>query len=409
MSLKGTGRYHENLIRRSGALGRALIVLLLTASAAGAAPWVLPSGLTLSDTARSYDGLTVYCVQGNDTIYVVNMKGEVVHEWTIGVLGAQLKPLPNGRVLVYTGERPQYKDIVTEYDWNGNLVWTFSMPQAYTEFHHDLVRLTNGNTLCLASRKIMLSKILPRKVIDDVLLEVSPEKKVVWKWSVLEHFNQLGLTKETLAYIKSHPKAVDLFHTNSLQVLPRNKWEATDSRFKAGNILVGMRNTNLIFILDRETGHVVWSMEETIGQHHASMIPEGMPGEGNILVFDNGGGVGFPPKYRYNSVVKEFDPQRKKLVWHYQATDTGRASDTFFSLVRCSAQRLPNGNTLIVESTFGRIFEVTQNKEVVWEYINPHYRWDVSKRFSNQIYRAYRVDATWPTGNVVSDGSGFAW
>jgi len=35
-------------------------------------------------------------------------------------------------------------------------------------------------------------------------------------------------------------------------------------------------------------------------------------------------------------------------------------------------QRLPNGNTLITESTQGRIFEVTPENEIVWEYYNPH-------------------------------------
>jgi len=61
------------------------------------------------------------------------------------------------------------------------------------------------------------------------------------------------------------------------------------------------------------------------------------------------------------------------------------------------AQRLPNGNTLITESSFGRFFEVTKQGEIVWEYVNPFF----GKPFfggppsseSNQVFRAIRYSA----------------
>ena len=34
------------------------------------------------------------------------------------------------------------------------------------------------------------------------------------------------------------------------------------------------------------------------------------------------------------------------------------------------AQRLPNGNTLITESDAGRVFEVTEGGDIVWEFVN---------------------------------------
>ena len=44
----------------------------------------------------------------------------------------------------------------------------------------------------------------------------------------------------------------------------------------------------------------------------------------------------------------------------------------FFSPFISGARRLPNGNTLITEGNSGRIFQVTSEGEVVWEYVNPH-------------------------------------
>jgi hypothetical protein len=81
---------------------------------------------------------------------------------------------------------------------------------------------------------------------------------------------------------------------------------------------------------------------------------------GHILLFDNG------VNRRYSRVM-ELDPLTEAIVWQYQ-TDPKR---NFFSDTRGSAQRLPNGNTLICESNKGRVFQVTEEGEIVWEWLNP--------------------------------------
>ena len=136
------------------------------------------------------------------------------------------------------------------------------------------------------------------------------------------------------------------------------------------------------------------------------MIPRGLPGEGNILVYDNGGWAGYgapnpaAPMGVKNATrdwsrVLEFDPVTLKLVWSYTPHDAGFVepldANRFYSPFISSAQRLPNGNTLITEGSDGRIFEVTPEHEVVWEFINPH----MDNRNMNMVYRAYRVPYEW--------------
>ena len=82
---------------------------------------------------------------------------------------------------------------------------------------------------------------------------------------------------------------------------------------------------------------------------------------GNILVFDNGRSV-----HAGESIVIEIEPTTKKVVWNYEA------GKEFFSEARGSVQRLPNGNTLISEDKNGRCFEVTPEKEIVWQYEESH-------------------------------------
>src|SRR5215472_18651883 len=63
----------------------------------------------------------------------------------------------------------------------------------------------------------------------------------------------------------------------------------------------------------------------------------------------------------------------------------------FYSPFVSSAQRLPHGITLITEGSDGRMFEVTRNHELVWEYISPYW----GKRGLNMVYRAYRAPYAW--------------
>lgn len=70
---------------------------------------------------------------------------------------------------------------------------------------------------------------------------------------------------------------------------------------------------------------------------------------------------------RQSSRVIEVDPVTQRIHWEYAGSD----AEPFFSYWRSSQQRLPNGNTLIVESATGRVFEVTRDRRIVWEYVNP--------------------------------------
>jgi len=82
------------------------------------------------------------------------------------------------------------------------------------------------------------------------------------------------------------------------------------------------------------------------------------------------------------------EPATKKIVWEYREK---RESD-FFSPRISNAQRLPNGNTLICEGDFGRLFEVTMDGEIVWEYVNPYFGGTPTAQ-NNRIFRAYRYSA----------------
>ncbi len=119
--------------------------------------------------------------------------------------------------------------------------------------------------------------------------------------------------------------------------------------------------------------------QKLFGQHDTHWIDKGHPGEGHVLIFNNGlkrtGGAYstvdeiVPPMdsqggYEYTP-GKPFGPD--KAVWSYVA----RKRIDFYAPFISGAQRLPNGNTLICSGTNGTIFEVTPKGEIVWKYVNP--------------------------------------
>ena len=179
-------------------------------------------------------------------------------------------------------------------------------------------------------------------------------------------------------------------------------------------MIFSARHANIVGIIAR-SGKIVWRMgpdfRETealqaigqiIGQHHPHIIPKGLPGAGNVMVFDNGGAAGYGEPTpvapngrsvveRRSSRVLEINPVSMETVWEYSIS--GHGDFRFFSFNVSAAQRLPNGNTLITEGATGRAFEVTSDHEIVWEYINPFY-YDTDEIRQN-IYRAYRVPYDW--------------
>ena len=271
------------------------------------------------------------------------------------------------------------------HDWQreGNPVGYYAPGQDFVE---------HGDTLILAAAILDCPEICAdAPLVDDIIYEVDWEGNPTgFEWHARHHLYEFGFDESARDFIL-HPKAYekpvgawphfDWVHANTVSVLGENKWysEDGDERFHPDNIMFNFRQAGILGIISRETGEVVWrvgpdydegtpehGLGPIIGAHQAHMIPQGLPGEGNVLVFDNGGAsgyggdIGYPRYTRKYSRVLEFNPVTLEIVWEYTAED-------FYSAVISGAQRLPNGNTLICEGLESRIFEVTPDKEIVWE------------------------------------------
>ena len=143
--------------------------------------------------------------------------------------------------------------------------------------------------------------------------------------------------------------------------------------------MFSFRNISTVGIIDKSTGEIIWRLggEILAQQHDPSLLANG-----NVLVYDNGSHSAHHA-LPFSRVV-EVDPKTNRIVWEY----ADNPAYNFFSPYISGARRLPNGNTLITEGMFGRMFQVTPEGDVVWEYINPHFYKDSENAVVNRVFRA---------------------
>jgi Arylsulfotransferase (ASST) len=334
-------------------------------------------GVTVHHPFRAQDGVTLYTSGHEPAAWLIGMDGEVLHEWrrpfsTVWHDGAAVKQpqpdshvyfrkamvYPNGDLLVVyegVGDTP-YGYGVVKLDRNSEVLWSY-----LGHAHHDIDIGPDGRIYVLTHELVdeplegFENLATPR--LDDFLVVLSPDGEELRKTPLIRAVAQSEY-RHLLHTVSSYAVA-DPLHANNVDVITG---EAA-ARFpfaEAGQVLLSFRELGAIGVLDLDSEELVFATRGPwIGQHDPDILPNG-----NVLLFDNYGNFQTPEG---QSRVIELDPRTMEIVWQY----AGTAELPFDSAIRSSQQRLANGNTLITESSGGRIFEVTPEGEIVWQFVNP--------------------------------------
>lgn len=317
-------------------------------------------GVTVYERDKTVQGLNFYTSGHFPGALLMDMEGNVLHRWQRGyrdIWSEEDKPgnapgmehwrrafvYPNGDVLaIFEGSG------IIKVDKDSNVIWANEL-----RAHHDLEVMPNGDIYVLSRQAHVVPRVNPyQPVLEDFVSILAPDGREKRRVSLLECLENSPY-HHILARAK---KRGDLFHTNSLRVLD-DAIEACLPAFRSGRILTSFLVMNTVAVVDLDTKSAVWAWSGSFRrQHDPKILPSG-----TMLIFDNRGG-------RPHSRVLEVDPATRKTVWSY----TGTAEAPFHSASCGSAERLRNGNTLIVESDAGRVLEVTSAGLIVWEYRSPH-------------------------------------
>jgi len=345
------------------------------------------AGLIKYDEQKAWPGYTLYCPTHREesrqrSIYLIDMHGRIVHEWVAQTtVQSYCHLLANGNLIYPTHDRSDLAKGpfgLYELDPDSNVVWSFRC-----RADHDFQVLANGNLLIHNITEDFCPRLGPEMKRHPYMIEINRDKELLWEWRGQEHLDELEelLGPERWRHVMDRARgefAFDWAHNNTLQVIPPNTTHEKELaaggpvRFQPGNIVFSYRSNDVIGVIERPSGRIVWAWGPGVldGQHKPHMLANG-----NILIFDNGTLRGY-------SRVIEVDPLTERIEWEY----TAQPKESFLSRYISGAQRLPNGNTLICEGSKSRLFEVTPAGEVVWDFVNPYWPEGCTKN----IYRCTR-------------------
>ncbi|MGI5949010.1 thioredoxin domain-containing protein [Peptoniphilus sp.] len=410
---------------------------------------VYPRGTVIYKKDKCYNGINLIST-AKDGALVTKMDGTELYRYSVNPMPAKM--FSNGNIMSISSFRSSDFGVsdgikLLEFNKEGDVLFDFDgfkymsdrgySPKWMAKAHSDFQREGNSvgyyypterkvdepNTLLLVHDEIVKSDISDKTLLDDVILEIDYEGNILWKFSFSEHFDELGFSEEAKNVIYRNPnlritenQLGNFLDVTSISVIGENKWyDQGDTRFHPDNILFTARAANIIGIIDKKKSRICYKLGPSfkdfhkigpvVGSTFASIIPKGLEGEGNLLIFDNGGSCGYGPPtltspsgllpfVRNYSRVLEINPITLSKTWSIDPRDFGFSIPLngykFYSPYGGNLQRLPNGNTLITLATEGMVVEVTRDKEIVWEWSCP-YRTDTENMLRNNlIYRVYR-------------------
>jgi hypothetical protein len=333
----------------------------------------IQQGITLYKPDKCDPSYVLYNSRMLESANLIDLDGQLVHAWSYpqGYTWHYAEILPNGHLgAIIKEEENKVDGMWIELDRNSRLV-----RQIDVMAHHDFARLEDGNLIVLCREYVDNRAVYaPRDAKSDCYLEIAPDGEVVWEWHADEH----ALSLQDFVDVEFPRPDRDWAHTNTVESLPDSPAGQADPRFKKGNVLFSMRHTDTIGVIDKASGEVVWAWGPGVieKQHMPTMLQNG-----HLLVFDNGCETG-------RTRIIELDPLDGEIVWQYVADPP----ESFFSFARGSNQRLSNGNTHIADSDNGRLFEVTPEGEIVWEFVNPD---RMPNGRPQPLYRSMRYEHDW--------------
>ena len=420
-----------------------------------------PTELIYWDSHKAHSGYTMVKTQRVRGTYLIDMAGQVVNYFP-DFSDAYLQE--DGTVFGFLGNKT-----FAIRDWEGNTLWEYTEPRENYSPHHDHLRIYNAElddytVLYIANARLTHDEAIALSANPDAaerydgaqidtIVEVDSQGTVVWEWRFRDHLVQ-DIDSSKLNYVGSgrsiadYPQRLDInWGVLSPDYVHCN---AVDYNPETGHVAVSCNRTREIYIIDHDGTFVAgdpeeshelaageagdflyrfgnpanygqgehphyakkdWALQEYSGHlqmggnHDIQWIEDGLPGAGNLLLFNNGlsvprafgdsdpqsefmelnpylGENGVekdhyvnPPEAGYTDIMPGTNegqgPRAPRRLFSNQIVSMYHTTDGFNSHHGSAVQRLPNGNTLAQLARPGRMVELTPDGEVVWEYVNP--------------------------------------
>lgn len=334
--------------------------------------------------------------------------------------------------------------------WDGDIVWEYVLSNSIYQHHHDVEPLPNGNVLLIAWEKKTASEAYAagRQTINNPLNQMWSESIfevqndgngggfVVWEWHLWDHLIQdVDPIDDNYGVVSDHPELFDINLGNAGSSNgpggANGDWmhlNAISYNADFDQIVISTHHHDEIFVIDHSTtteeaaGHsggnygkggdllYRWGNPQNydrgtnsyhiIGsQHSINWIPEGYPGEGNFILFNNEGNEALefvpPVDVNGNYFIEDgqpFGPSSEIWTSPYMSTQ-----------MQGGAFRLPNGNSLVTDCDDAVIKEFSGNGTTVWSYTHSGNNANIARAQRYPLDAFDDVDDTMP-GDINEDG-----
>jgi hypothetical protein len=383
--------------------------------------------------AQAYQGYTLFAPNNSTSTYLYTISNTAYHTWTHTRSGGYSVYMnTDGSIIRSAVYGSSFNGggatgMVQKVSWSGSTLWEYSYSTSSYRSHHDICPMPNGNVLLIAWESKTAAQCVQAglnhssSLWPDHIVEVQPVGTtgglVVWEWHFWDHLIQdYDATKSNYGVVANHPELLDINVGSS----SNGDWMHCNSiNFNStrNEIVICSHNLDELYVIDHSTttaeasGHTggtrgkggdflyrwgrasnyrVTSSPQVFDVVHCAVwIPSGYPGAGNIIAFNN-------RETQSTSIIDEITPPYDSLGNYIYVSSTAFAPTSptwtytasgFFSNHLGGCQRLPNGNTIIAESTSGYMFEVNSAGTVQWSYNR-----------GGEIVRALRYSTSYLTG-----------
>ena len=341
------------------------------------------AGVTKNSGEDVAPGLTLLVgfFEDSNELRLIGQEGELVRRWPV-----QFSELfPDPAHIEPSSRRPAT-------DWNIDLHGALALPDGSVLFNfeyaglvklgrcgavewtlphmtHHFISLANDGSFWVGGRRWRTARVpalvpLEAPYWEDMILNVSEDGEILAEISVPQLFPQNGLLALLLATTSSSVSFVgdsEIVHLNDVEQLTP-ELASRFPEFSAGDLLLSLRQLNLIMVVDPLTEEVKWHQTGPwIRQHDPDFLPNG-----RISVFNNNVDQTETGRLLGGSNIIEIDPETREAEVVYG----DEPGETMYTIVRGKHQQLANGNILLTETEAGRVLEVTRDGDIVWEYVN---------------------------------------
>jgi len=345
------------------------------------------NGVVRHEPQQTSNGLTILqgIFPGGVQLRLIDMDGKLLHTWPVDFFKIWPNPthlieqkvprthydyhsqgflaLPDGSVIVNLGYLGTAK-----LDKCGKVLWTVDRMT-----RHFVSPTSSGNYWIGANREIddiaeeliffdtnrsELKKGWQR--YENTILLVNPDGEILEEISVLRALYDAGYEGHIFDAFKIDRG--DLTHNNDIEEVTQALADKIEG-VNQGDLLISIRNMHMLAILDKKSHAIKWTYSGSwTRQHDPDITPEG-----NIIVFNNS-----RRDFGFNRVkgsnLTEFDPATHQVNVVYPKNGQPKIYTDIFG----THQSLPNGNILISLGRTGRVFEINERGELIWDFVLPY-------------------------------------